>query len=390
MSTRHRIAIILGMLTAGCDPGGAGLGPVFPAREGERIERHTVRLHHPSFGPDAKRELTLSRRLDRDGLPAEYGMWVQSVFCIEDQCETIDVKMVWDVLGRFSRYELPSGTDLTKSDHVPFTPADHAKLRAILGDRDSILRNHALETLTRPVKTTKENEDGEPVDAVTHATEETVRNAVVQGATYTTYHLWHWANGEAAGMIRQLTHRDCSKALLLRLLRGDRKHEVLFAIVHLEEHRIFDPDAVEAVTAVMRDGETDRMHAGTAYLRAALPDPSAFYTHLGGLFSDGNRQAQIHLLTLLAKEKELPETLYEQLGAQIPRFGEYFELHLLLQLLEKREHVSGPILARVAALLEHENFFMARRAYWFLQKQKLAPDLQEKVKAFEEKNADRL
>jgi hypothetical protein len=228
------------------------------------------------------------------------------------------------------------------------------------------------------------------VDAVTHATEETVRNAVVQGATYTTYHLWHWANGEAAGAIVQLTHGNCSKALLLRLLRGGRTHEVLFAIAHLGEHRIFDRDAVEAVTAAMRDGETDRMDAGTDYLRDALPDPAAFYAHLGRLFGDGARQAQIHLLTLLAKEKELPEALYEQLGAQIPRFGEYFELHLLLQLMEKRQYVSERILVHVAALLEHKNFFMARRAYWFLQKQKLPPDLQRKVKAFEEKNADRL
>ncbi len=390
MSTRHLKAIVLGLIVAGCDPRGDEPTPVFQPRQGEKIEQHAVRLHHPSFGQGQKRELKLSRRMDRDGLPVEYGMWVESVYCLEDRCEVINVKMVWDVLGRFSRYELPAGKVLTKNDHVPFTPEDHEKLRTVLGNVNSILRDHNLETLTRTVKTTQRDEEGGWVDAITRATETTIKNAVVQGATYTSYNLWHWANGEASEEIRKLTHQICSKALLLRFLLGGRSHEILFGIEHLGQHRIFDGDAVAAVTGVMRNGERDQMDAGMAYLRAALPDPAEFHQHVGRLFGDSNRNAQIYLLGLLAKETDLPDALYEQLVAQIPHFEEFYELHLLLRLLEDRNYASEQTLAHVAALLEHENFFLARRACWFLQKQKLSPDLQRKVKAFQEKNADRM
>jgi len=390
MRTWYFQALVLGLMAAGCNDRGPEPGPVFQRQREDKVEQLQVRLHHPSFGKDEKRELTLSRRIDRNGFPVEYGMWVDSVFCIENRCEVVDVKMYWDALGRFSRYELPAGTILTKSDHVPFTEDDYAKLQAILLDRGSILRTHSLKSLTRKVKTTRADAKRGLVDAVVQATEMTVKDAVVQGATYTSYNLWHWANGETAGAIREWTHRSCSKALLLRFLRSDRPHEVLFGIEHLGRHGIFDRDAVAAVAAVMRDGEDDRMKAGVAYLRTALPDPAAFHEQLGLVFGAGSRPAQIHLLNLLAKEEKLSPVLCEHLVAQIPRLGEYYELHLLLNLLENRNYTSKQLLTNTATVLEHENFFMARRAFWFLQKQKLSPELQKKLKAFQEKNADRL
>ena len=116
--------------------------------------------------------------------------------------------------------------------------------------------------------------------------------------------------------------------------------------------------------------------------QAAFPQPLAFYEQLGSLFGDTNRRGQLYLLDLLAKEKKLPQLLYGHLVAQIPRLGEYYELHLLLSLLEKGDYASAQALTNAAPVLDHENFFMARRAFWFLEKQELPPALEKKVKAF--------
>lgn len=391
LGTWSLLTIGLGLLLTGCTPQSPDTDPpVFLRKKGEKVEHRTVRMHHPSFGQGEVRDVMLSRRIDRSGFPVEYGMWVNSVFCIDNQCEVVTVKMYWDALGRFARYELPPGTQLTKSDHVPFTRDDYDKLQTILQDQGSILRTHSLDSLTRPVKTTKKNAESKLVDAVVQATEMTVKAAVVQGATYTSYNLWQWANGEIVGAIREWTHQKCSKALFLHFLKGGQSHEILFAIEHLGQHRIFDRDALAAVMEVMRDGENDRMEAGLAYLRTAFPAPVAYYEHLGLLFGNSKRPAQIYLLNLLAVEEKLPDVLYESLVAQIPRFGEYYELHLLLNLLESRHYVSKQVLTNAAAVLDNENFFMARRAFWFLQKQELPADLQQKVKTFQEKHADRL
>jgi len=377
--------IVLVLLVAGCDDHEEKPGPVFDKQREEKLEQHKVLVHHPSFGKGKQQELTLTRRLDGNGFPVEYGMWVDSVYCADGRCEVIDVKMYWDALGRFSRYELPPGKVLTKSDHVPFTKTDYAKLDALLKDRNSILRTHSLKSLTRPVKTKKKD-----VDAVSQATEMSVRNAVVKGATYTSYNLWHWANGDMVGAIEELTHQNCSKALLMHFLHSKHQHEVLFGIEHLRQHKIFDSNTVAAVMAVMRDGDDDRMVAGVTYLRAAFPDPAAFYKHMGRLFSDSNRRGQLHLLNLFAQEAKLPKALYQHLAMQIQHCEEYFELHLLLNLLEKGSYTSETVLTNTAKVLNHKNFFMARRAFWFLQKKELSPELKQKLKAFQEKHKDRL
>lgn len=41
---------------------------------------------------------------------------------------------------------------------------------------------------------------------------------------------------------------------------------------------------------------------------------------------------------------------------------------------------------KAALLLESENFFMARRAYRYLEKQTLNEQMKQRVKAFQEKN----
>ena len=56
----------------------------------------------------------------------------------------------------------------------------------------------------------------------------------------------------------------------------------------------------------------------------------------------------------------------------------------------KGDYTSEQVLTSTAAVLDHENFFMARRAFWFLEKKELPPDLKQKLGTFRSKNADRL
>lgn len=74
--------------------------------------------------------------LDSNGDPSEYFMDVDSVVCSDAQCEIVTVRIHFDPLGNYERYELPSGGNLTKWGHKPFSLADHRNLhREIKGVR---------------------------------------------------------------------------------------------------------------------------------------------------------------------------------------------------------------------------------------------------------------
>ena len=62
----------------------------------------------------------------------------------------------------------------------------------------------------------------------------------------------------------------------------------------------------------------------------------------------------------------------------------------MLKVTGSGDSPSGVVLKQAAALLDHENFLVARRAYWFLEDQKLTDDQQGRLEAFRAKYEDRL
>jgi len=362
-----------------------------------RTVTHRIRARHPSLHADGPQTYSLREVKDKSGSPSEYTMTVDSVICPERVCLLSTVRLTWDALGHYQRFELPQGEHLEKGlpadkrkaaadlaapwKGVPFTEADYRKLDAILKDEHSLLSQQNLAGLSG-------GRGKDLVDGITGATPASVRDAVVEGASLTCFNLWHWANGEVAAAAKELTHQQCGAEMLLRFLASDKPHYVLFALEHLRLHRVFDPQAQEAVCAVMRGGGRERIDLGLAYLREALPDSDAFYRTVGGVINDGTGECRTYLLDRLASEKSLRSTLFDTLGAGLPNWANYYEIHLFLRLAEKHGTVTPRLSAQVAQLLENPNFFIARRAYGFLSGQ-AAPDAQTapRLQAFRDKAA---
>jgi len=58
------------------------------------------------------------------------------------------VKMCWDLVGNYNRFDTLVEKPLTKFKHRPFTIADYQKLDEILADKNSILRAPGKDELT--------------------------------------------------------------------------------------------------------------------------------------------------------------------------------------------------------------------------------------------------
>lgn len=172
-----------------------GLLSICLGQEGARENTSSVFVE--SINDSTSVEVRLS--YTSDGEPEAYYCHVDTPVCEEGLCKLMVVDVYWDLLGNFLRYELPEGESLTKMDHEEFTDEDHAQLRKILSDRSSILRDYPVGDLVdrRIVKKSAN------VDAVSSATRVDVKDAVVSGAVYSTYVLWHIVNGPIASRIAE-------------------------------------------------------------------------------------------------------------------------------------------------------------------------------------------
>jgi hypothetical protein len=303
--------------------------------------------------------------------------------CTDGQCEVVEVTMVWNAPGYFQRLKCPPGKPLTKKEHAPFTAEDYAKLDRILKDRGSILGSWTLAFLERPL------EIGEGVDAVTGATPIAVRDSVIQEAAYTTWALWHWANGEIVPKLRGITEQNCTPAYLNHLLvRKDRRYAD-FALDYVIQHHPSDPQFVQSVFHILENGERDQITHSLEFLSHAIPDKRRLHARLIESCCRMRSANCPMILQELAAAPDLPATTIENLTGRLSQFP-YFPIHLILRMLEERKFASEKTIFDVAALLESDDFFIARRAYEHLAKQDLDVDTGNKVNAFRERNRSRL
>ena len=326
-------------------------------------------------------DVVLSR--DRNGFPVEYALSLETHVCTDDQCKEVEVTLVWNAPGYFERLRCPPGKRLTKKEHTPFTAEDYAKLDRILKERGSILGNWTLAFLERPVET------GDGVDAVTSPTPTTVRDSVIQDAAYTTWALWHWANGEIVPKLRGITERNCTPAYLNHLLVREDRRYADFALDYVIEHHPSDPQFVRSVFHVLENGQRDQIAHSLEFLSHAVPDKRRLHARLIESCCRMRSANCPMILEELAAEPDLPATTIEGLTGRLAQLP-YFPIHLILRMLEERKFASEKTISDVAALLDSDDFFIARRAYEHLLKQDLDADTGSKVNAFGERNRGRL
>lgn len=166
--------------------------------------------------------------------PVGYETDLNMQVCDDTLCANVYLKIFWDLAGNYTRFDTISGKALTKFDHKPFTDADYKKLDQILKNPNSMLRilekNDLIDKSIKLRATT--------VDAVTGATPATIKNAVVEGAVYSSYALWHFVNGSAKDSIRAFTLRIYSEKMGNRMLESNNFETQLFALRQMEVNEI--------------------------------------------------------------------------------------------------------------------------------------------------------
>jgi hypothetical protein len=334
----------------------------------------------PKLPPRAYRVVQAS---DENGFPVGYTLSFTTHVCVDEQCRMVKVTMHWDALGYYERLEYPADTPLTKKKHVPFAAEDYAKLDQILKDRDSILGSQPLEIFGKPVQ------EVPGIDGWSGATPQTVKDAVVDDAAYTSWTMWRWANGEIVQKLQGLTEKRCTPDYLRHLLQSDDRRAVDFALKYIQRHHPSDEQFVDDVFPVLETGDREHVSLSIQFLSRAMKDKRRLHDRLIASYCRMNNNYSPMILDYFSAQQDLPAETLEGLTRILNQLP-YFQVHLILRLLDARAYFSEQVESDVAGLLDSPDFFIARRASEYLLKQQLGSETKSKLDAFRQRYRQRL
>jgi hypothetical protein len=185
---------------------------------------------------------------DSVDVPYSYSATISTAVCDDGLCQHLQIKLFWDLIGNYAAFDTLSGIPLTKYDHLPFTIEDYTKLHEILRDQNSVLERKSIDELFDREKT----RISQTVDAITGATAEAVKNAIVAGALYSTYKLWHIANGSIKSQIQAYTQSIYDNSIQKKLLDSPGYEQQLFALKMFKD--VDFENQFEAVLKLLKSG----------------------------------------------------------------------------------------------------------------------------------------
>lgn len=373
----------------------------------QEIRTITLKVRHPGFESMQAEDHKLEVKLDHEGNPLGYFMAVKSVFCSDKKCDVITLDMEWNKHGKFVGYTLPVGSTLTKYDHEPFDQGDYAKFNELIQNNNSLLgqleKGDIIVENKDPEKDTKSGKKEKPkdvagksdalekVDTISGATAAHIKEEVVEGAAYTCFTMWHWANGDTNQQIRNHAQDIGSSKWLAELLKSKEVDEVDFALQGISRRKLHDTEMQKTALVASSSASMDGYKILVDYLKNANKNNATLYQSFGELMKTAEGKRRAYLLEQSLQQNGAPPIAFlEETAGKITDFERFYDLQLFLTLLDKHDAKSDKLFINVGKMLEHKNFFFSRRAHAFLKDKELPAAVKASLEAYERKYTGRL
>ena len=351
--------------------GGAGL----PVSTNKSIE-HKVVIQHPGELNKADLLLTLKEIKNQSGFTVGYSMKVPSVYCSEAVCKVDTVELVWDNIGRYKSFKLEAGVELEKSKGESFNKSDYERLHKILSDPFSALKDLRLKPVT---------DEAHDVDAVVGATT-LDENSTVKGALWTSYTLWHFVNGNAVNIMKEISGKSIDNVHLQSFLKDSTEYYQLFALDVLTQRRDYSEITVRNVIEQTKVAKINIRNTLNYFENSTS---EIYLQSISDLFSSSNSSQRVQCLNSLNKSSfDISETYILKLIEMSVESQSYQEINGLLTVCENRKYNSERLNSTLLPILEANNKLIGRRVYWYLSNQKLKDDEVIKLQKFRTKNED--
>lgn len=344
-----------------------------------KTNQYAISINHP--GEKEPVTITLHQALDKNGIPIEYYMDVPSVICLEEVCKVIPVRLFWNNLGKYQKYELEKGGTLEKYKADVFEPQDYTKLQHILSDANSPFKEvYYHEILTVPTE--------DDVDAVSGATAlELDEKDTVPGAALGCYTLWHWANGEIVQKIKDFTGKVLSEKQLKMALIDENREYFSIAIKELENRKNYSKSFVDII---VEETTKDDLVLKSTFKYLEKSPSQTYFNATKSIFLSANKTQKLAAIRSLRYSKHQPKKEYlNDLSTHISSLKSFQGVSFFLDLMQAKNPNSKKVVKNVIVLL-NADFIIARRVYWFLKNQQTTVSQKEKLNQFYKKHQNSL
>jgi hypothetical protein len=312
---------------------------------------------------------TVVLSFDEYGFTDKYKLSLFIEVCLQKICKPLAVTLFWNALGEYEYLEYPEHLPFTKYDHKLFTPVDYRRLDAILRNRSSILGKHPISFFEKQF-----TRNPARVDAVTSATPQAIRDAVVEDAAYTSWALWHWVNGEIAGLLLENTLGFCNNDYLLFCLDSEDPRFVRFGLNQIAQKNQVDPSFREKCFHILEHSGGDICKLALQVVTTAPDDTIRMHRELVRRIGMNAGSSQL-IIGYFENLKVVAPVIWEDLAGRLRHVSSYYDILTSLMLLEKRAGDSELVRARVAVLIESDDLNISRRAEEFLERKNKANKL---------------
>ncbi len=306
---------------------------------------------------------------NEDGLPHSYARNILTGVCIDGTCRLLNISLYWTVTGRYLGFRLPEGEFLSKTEHEPFQPKDYQQLHQLLADPFSRLANYQIEELVPKT-------DEEEVDGVTSATITGIKDFVVENAVYTTYTLWHIVHGLTQQQVENYTQQHLSTELLLKILSSSDQYDVQWGLKNITDQTDWTPDLLDQLFSLVTSNNLTTAKQAIDAIPVDYLEEEASQLRLFSYFDQTTHFSRLRILNKLKQVAILSPSIEAHLANQLPTLNGS-AVKAVLELFSAHQLYSAQNEKIVASLLEHDNRFIARKAFQFLDNQ---PETNKKLK----------
>ncbi|MFY0652459.1 MAG: hypothetical protein JXQ96_10520 [Cyclobacteriaceae bacterium] len=299
----------------------------------------------------------------KDGLPLHYFKDIVTEVCFDSECRLLEVRVYWNITGRYLGFELPKGEFLSKHDHEPFVAEEYERLNDLLADPDLPLGNISFEKLIELPESEEES-----VDGVSGATSVEVSKMVVKGAAYTTYTLWNIVHGPTQDLVESITEQQLSPKSIELIVKSPDITDRAWALNRIDQNIELNPALTSSLINIISGDDFFLSYTAINAIKPAHLNSEAFQIALFSCYKEAGHSIKKMIVEKLMEAPELSFEVVEKSRDMLSILNGQ-QLKTFLSLYSKFDVRDLETCRVVAGILKNENSFVSRQAYAFLKGQ---------------------
>ncbi len=318
-----------------------------------------------------------------ENIPVHYFRNIHTGVCFDNKCRELDIRIYWNISGRYLGFEMPEGEYLSKTEHEPFIEDEYVRLNELLADSTLPLGGISFNKLIEA----KDSETG-LVDGVSGATSKEVSAMVVEGAAYTTYKLWNIVYSPTQDLVSRLTEMQLTQDLIDLILKSPDISDRVWALNRLDQSIPLTSNLTSSLLDIISGEDYFMAYSAIDAIDPVHLDSDAFQSGLFSKYVEVNHSVKKMIVEKLMEAPylsseivTLSRSLLEQMnGQQLGDFLKLYSIHSVNDLETCKT---------IAKILQNENRYISQKAYKFLLEVNTNDSIIiEKLNAFDKQYAD--